>query len=147
MTYKDNQPTFNINRKVVNFKDFNRDAEEAELKKIKRQNKPNSETQQLIANPRIKYNKVTHKLDFDNNPDILKDKIESIGESKINDDLYKSIKNSISYAKFVETLKIALNEFKEGIKSDDSVSFDVGDTDHNRTFELALRVAIKEADQ
>ena len=43
MTYKDNQPTFNVNRKVVNFKDFNKDAEEVELKKIKRQNKPNSE--------------------------------------------------------------------------------------------------------
>ena len=31
MTYKDNQPTFNVNRKVVNFKDYlqNKDAEKA----------------------------------------------------------------------------------------------------------------------
>ena len=49
MTYKDNTPTFNVNRKVVNFKDFNKDAEEVELKKMKRQNKPNSERQQLIV--------------------------------------------------------------------------------------------------
>jgi len=48
MTYKDNQPTFNINRKVVNFKDFNKDAEKEELEKLKRQNKPNSERQQLL---------------------------------------------------------------------------------------------------
>ena len=38
MTYKDNQPTFNVgNRKVVNFKDYlqNKDAEKAKLTKIR----------------------------------------------------------------------------------------------------------------
>ena len=82
MTYKDNQPTFNVNRKVVNFKDFlaNPDAEKEELKKMDRQNKPNSdEHQKNFANSRYKYNKVTHKMD-DLSPDEIKDNIEAIEE-------------------------------------------------------------------
>ncbi len=137
MTYKDNQPTFNINRKVVNFKDFNKETEEIELKKIKRQNKPNSERQQLIGNPRIKYNKVTHKLDFDNNPDLLKDKIESLEESVVNSEVLSSIKDSISYGKFVETLKIAIMELESDMKSD-SIDFDI---------DMIISEALKEARQ
>jgi len=140
MTYKDNQPTFNINRKVVNFKDFNKETEEMELKKIKRQNKPNSERQQLIGNPRIKYNKVTHKLDFDNNPDLLKDKIASLEESAINGEVLSSIKDSISYGKFVETLKIAIMELESDMKND-SIDFDNFDID------TIISEALKEARQ
>jgi len=140
MTYKDNTPTFNINRKVVNFKDFNKDSEETELKKIKRQNKPNSERQQLIGNPRIKYNKVTHKLDFDNNPDLLKDKIESLEESVVNSEVLSSIKDSISYGKFVETLKIAIMELESDMKND-SIDFDNFDID------TIISEALKEARQ
>ena len=83
MTYKDNTPTFNVgDRKVVNFKDFSKDieSEKEELNKIKRQNKPNSERQQRIGNTRIKYNKVTHKMDWNLSPDMLKDKIDAIEE-------------------------------------------------------------------
>jgi hypothetical protein len=137
MTYKDNQPTFNINRKVVNFKDFNKDAEKEELEKLKRQNKPNSERQQLISNPRIKYNKVTHKLDFDNNPDLLKDKIASLRESVANSDVISSIKDSVSYGKFVETLKIAIMELESDMKSD-SIDFDI---------DMIISEALKEARQ
>ena len=76
MTYKDNTPTFNTNRKVVNFKDFNNDSEEVELSKIKRQTKPNSNSgQQFIGNPKTKYNKVTHKLDTNLDPEMIDDKI------------------------------------------------------------------------
>lgn len=137
MTYKDNQPTFNINRKVVNFKDFNKDAEKEELEKLKRQNKPNSERQQLIGNPRIKYNKVTHKLDFDNNPDLLKDKIASLRESVANSDVISSIKDSVSYGKFVETLKIAIMELESDMKND-SIDFDI---------DMIISEALKEARQ
>jgi len=137
MTYKDNQPTFNINRKVVNFKDFNKDAEKEELEKLKRQNKPNSERQQLISNPRIKYNKVTHKLDFDNNPDLLKDKVASLRESVANSDVISSIKDSVSYGKFVETLKIAIMELESDMKSD-SIDFDI---------DMIISEALKEARQ
>ena len=83
MTYKDNTPTFNVgDRKVVNFKDFSKDieSEKEELNKIKRQNKPNSERQQRISNTRIKYNKVTHKMDWNLSPDMIKDKIDAIEE-------------------------------------------------------------------
>ena len=82
MTYKDNQPTFNVNRKVVNFKDFlaNPNAEKEELEKMDRQNKPNSdEHQKNFANSRYKYNKVTHKMD-DLSPAEIEDKIDAIEE-------------------------------------------------------------------
>jgi len=82
MTYKDNQPTFNVNRKVVNFKDFlaNPNAEKEELEKMDRQNKPNSdEYQKNFANSRYKYNKVTHKMD-DLSPAEIEDKIDAIDE-------------------------------------------------------------------
>ncbi len=142
MTYKENTPTFNINRKVVNFKDFNKDSEETELKKIKRQNKPNSERQQLIGNPRAKYNKVTHKLDFDLNPAYIEDKINSLKESNIEDVVLGNIKDSVSYDKFSETLKIAILELVDGLKNDDSVGFDEGNTAHNESLKVAIQEAL-----
>ena len=144
MTYKDNTPTFNINRKVVNFKDFNKDQEETELKKIKRQNKPNSERQQLIGNPRAKYNKVTHKLDFDLNPAYIEDKIDSLKES-IDETILNKIQSSVSYEKFAETLKIALMELTDGIKNDDSIGFNEDNTDHNESLKVAIQEALNQS--
>lgn len=81
MTYKDNQPTFNVNRKVVNFKDFlaNPEAEKQELEKVRRSTKPNSEDQQQIGNTRFKFNNTTRKMD-DLSPEMIDDKIEAIEE-------------------------------------------------------------------
>lgn len=82
MTYKDNTPTFNVNRKVVNFKDFsaNPNAEKEELKKMDRQNKPNSDEQQKnMANSRYKFNNTTRKMD-DLSPSEIEDKIDAIEE-------------------------------------------------------------------
>jgi|LauGreDrversion4_2_1035121.scaffolds.fasta_scaffold145186_2 hypothetical protein len=82
MTYKDNTPTFNVNRKVVNFKDFsaNPNAEKEELKKMDRQNIPNSdEHQKNMANSRYKFNNTTRKMD-DLSPAEIEDKIEAIEE-------------------------------------------------------------------
>lgn len=82
MTYKDNTPTFNVNRKVVNFKDFsaNPNAEKEELKKMDRQNKPNTDDQQKnMANSRYKFNHTTRKMD-DLSPAEIEDKIEAIEE-------------------------------------------------------------------
>ena len=82
MTYKDNQPTFNVgNRKVVNFKDFlsNPKGEETDLKKVRRSTKPNSEDQQHIGNSRYKFNKTTRKMD-DLSPAEIDDSIEAIEE-------------------------------------------------------------------
>ena len=82
MTYKDNTPTFNVNRKVVNFKDFsaNPNAEKEELKKMDRQNKPNTDDQQKnMANSRYKFNNTTRKMD-DLSPAEIEDKIDAIDE-------------------------------------------------------------------
>lgn len=82
MTYKDNQPTFNVgNRKVVNFKDYlqNKDAEKAKLTKADLQSKPNSEDQQNIGNKRTEYNPVTHKL-TDYSVDEIEDTLDGMEE-------------------------------------------------------------------
>jgi len=147
MTYKDNQPTFNVNRKVVNFKDFSAPKEEAELKKIKRQNKPNSERQQLIGNPRAKYNKVTHKMDWNLNPGYIEDKIEAIedtktNESHIDDVILNRIINSTAFDKFTETTKIAIEEFLDDVRTELGSEFDEGDNDHWESFTAAMQIAI-----
>jgi hypothetical protein len=79
MTYKENTPTFNVNRKVVNFKDFLSDpkGEETDLKKVRRSTKPNSEDQQHVGNSRYKFNKTTRKMD-DLSPAEIDDSIEAI---------------------------------------------------------------------
>jgi hypothetical protein len=126
MTYKHNTPTFNVNRKVVNFKDFDKNTEEAELKKIKRQNKPNSERQQLIGNPRTKYNKVTHKLDTDS-PAYIQDKIDAIKSDvneSVDNDVRKNIEKSVAYEKFEETLDVAMYELMYNLHEDKSLNYD-----------------------
>ena len=119
MTYKENTPTFNINRKVVNFKDFsaNPNAEKEELKKMNRQNKPNTDDQQKnMANSRYKFNNTTRKMD-DLSPDEIKDKIdviegleEAINAGSIND-MY-AIRDSLNVVKdemdFIETINTHL---------------------------------------
>ena len=112
---RDNTPTFNVNRKVVNFKDFsaNPNAEKEELKKMDRQNKPNTDDQQKnMANSRYKFNNTTRKMD-DLSPDEIKDKIdviegleEAINAGSIND-MY-AIRDSLNKVKdemnFIETI-------------------------------------------
>lgn len=149
MTYKDNTPTFNVNRKVVNFKDFNKDSEEEELNKIKRQNKPNSERQQLIGNTRIKYNKVTHKLDWNLSPDMIKDKIDAIEdideskifETRIDDEAYHKLIKLDSYRKMVNKFREAINEFQDSAEG----VYDDGDSDQLMAFTSVIQDALDEA--
>jgi len=70
---------YNVNRKVVNFKDFSGETEKEELQKVRRSTKPNSEDQQHVGNSRFKFNKVTRKMD-DLSPEMIDDKIEAIEE-------------------------------------------------------------------
>lgn len=80
MTYKDNTPTYNVNRKVTNFGDFCKTCEEPKLKKIDRQTKPNSaDQQQHIGNQTQKFNPVTRKIDY-MSPEEVDDRIEAIEE-------------------------------------------------------------------
>jgi uncharacterized coiled-coil protein SlyX len=100
MTYKDNQPTFNVNRKVVNFKDFsaNPNAEKEELEKMDRQNKPNTDDQQKnMANSRYKFNNTTRKMD-DLSPAEIEDKIDAIEELEegVNNDALYAISDSFN---------------------------------------------------
>ena len=95
MTYKDNTPTFNVNRKVVNFKDFsaNPNAEKEELEKMDRQNKPNTDDQQKnMANSRYKFNNTTRKMD-DLSPAEIEDKIEDIEEFEESNERIKTFEN------------------------------------------------------
>ena len=103
MTYKDNTPTFNINRKVVNFKDFSAhpNAEKEELKKMDRQNKPNTDDQQKnMANSRYKFNSTTRKMD-DLSPAEIEDKIDAIEELEegVNNDALYAISDSFNKVK------------------------------------------------
>ena len=81
MSYKDSNPTYNVNRKVANFGDFtsNIDAEKEKLKKVKRSFTPNSDKQQFVRNSRTEYNPVTHKL-TDYTEGEVEDKIKAIEE-------------------------------------------------------------------
>lgn len=103
MTYKDNTPTFNVNRKVVNFKNFlaNPNAEKEELEKMDRQNKPNTDDQQKnMANSRYKFNNTTRKMD-DLSPAEIEDEIEAIEglEESVNNDSMYAISDSFNKVK------------------------------------------------
>jgi hypothetical protein len=149
MTYKDTYPTYNQNRKVVNFKDFLKDeeGEKEELLKIKRQTKPNSpDGQQIIGNPKVKYNKVTHKLDTNLDPEMIDDKIDALEESKIfeshiDDEVYHELKQSSAYRRLVDEFRNAIRDFEKRTSN----IYDEGDNDHLASFRLVLQDAIDEA--
>ena len=90
---RDNQPTFNINRKIANFSDFgtNKDS----LEKAKLQTKPNSEDQQHIGNDRNEFDPNTHKV-TQVTPDEVKDKLDAIEE-------LEGVENKSTIKKFNES--------------------------------------------
>ena len=115
MTYKDNTPTFNVNRKVVNFKDFsaNPNAEKEELEKMDRQNKPNTDDQQKnMANSRYKFNHTTRKMD-DLSPTEIEDKIDAIEE------LEEGVDNDSMYAisEYFSNIKNEMNLLESCLKN------------------------------
>jgi hypothetical protein len=149
MTYKHNTPTFNVDRKVVNFKDWaqNFDAEKEELKKMKRGTKPNSERQKFFADKRAKFNPVSHKNDF-MTPDEVVDKFDAMEESKIfethiDDNVYHELKMSKAYRKLVDELRNPISNF-ESFCIENGI-YDQGDNDHVAAFQAALQDAIDEA--
>lgn len=90
MTYKDNTPNYNVNRKVVNYKDFidNVESEKEKMKGVKRSFQPNSDRQQFVRNSRTEYNPVTHKLtDYTEGEvdDILEESWRDTGEISSDD--------------------------------------------------------------
>jgi uncharacterized membrane-anchored protein YjiN (DUF445 family) len=146
---RDNTPTFNVNRKVANFKDFleNEPSEMEELTKIKRQTKPNStDGQQIIGNHKVKYNKATHKLDTNLDPEMIDDKIDALEESKIfethiDDNVYHELKQSSAYHRLVDEFRNAIRDFENRTSN----IYDEGDNDHMAAFQAVLQDAIDEA--
>ena len=144
MTYKDNTPTFNVNRKVVNFKDFssNPNAEKEELKKMDRRNKPNTDDQQKnMANSRYKFNHTTRKMD-DLSPAEIKDKIEAIDELEETNELFNFDK------KFKDkTLNLLKSEIDSSFKEVAVVNFDRTSDDINNSREPSLKEVIKNLEE
>jgi len=100
---RDNQPTFNVNRKVVNFKDFASNKEQ--LEKDAKAITPNSDRQQLIDNTKKEYDPMTKKL-TDFSKDEIEDKLKSIEEYETaNEELLGLQKPDIS-KKVVEFRKL-----------------------------------------
>jgi len=100
---RDNQPTFNVNRKVVNFKDFASNKEQ--LEKDAKAITPNSDRQQLIDNTKKEYDPMTKKL-TDFSKDEIEDKLKSIEEYETaNEELLGLQKPDIS-KKVVEFKKL-----------------------------------------
>ena len=133
MTYKDNQPTFNVNRKVVNFKDYlqNKGSEEAKLKKAHLQSKHNSEDQQRIGNKRTEYNPVTHKL-TDYSDDEIRDILDAM-EEETNEGIFSDRYNDFDEVT-KEEKEICLRVYKQYQRE----CLD-GDGDYSMMFEDWLR--------
>ena len=144
MTYKDNTPTFNVNRKVVNFKDFsaNPNAEKEELKKMNKQNKPSTDDQQKnMGNSRYKFNHTTRKMD-DLSPAEIKDKIEAIDELEETNELFNFDK------KFKDkTLNLLKSEIDSSFKEVSVVNFDRTSDDINNSREPSLKEVIKNLEE
>ncbi len=79
MTYKDNTPTYNVNRKVVNFKDFDPKSEKDELNKVKKSYKK-TDLDVHRKERKYKFNRATRKLD-DLDKSEVEDKLEVIEEN------------------------------------------------------------------
>ena len=136
---RDNQPTFNVNRKIANFSDFgtNKDS----LKKAKLQTKPNSEDQQHIGNDRNEFDPNTHKI-TQVTPDEVKDKLDAIEE-------LEGVEKKSTIKKFNESKEeektLTIKQVKELIKfclSNDSVKLTNSD-DLTKTAEDIIDKKIK----
>ncbi|MCK9476949.1 MAG: hypothetical protein M0R46_13560 [Candidatus Muirbacterium halophilum] len=126
MIHKDNTPTFNVNRRIDNYKDFinNKQKEKEELEKMDKTEIPNSDTNhQIIGNRRHKYNKVSHKID-DLSPNEIDDKLDTIKNESVND---------------MTTLELSTNYF--ALKPDDNFNIDIIEDDD---IELEYDIYLKE---
>lgn len=72
---RDNQPVFNANRKVANFKDFSADVEKEKLGKVRRSFQPNSDRQNFPQNDRNEFDPITRKVTQVTLPEV-EDKLE-----------------------------------------------------------------------
>ncbi len=72
---RDNQPVFNANRKVANYKDFSADVAKKKLGKVRRSFQPNSDRQNFPQNDRNEFDPITRKITQVTLPEV-EDKLE-----------------------------------------------------------------------
>ena len=130
MTYKENTPTYNVNRKVANFGDFtsNIEAEKENLKKVKRSFQPNSDRQNFPSNTRNEFDPITRKITAFTE-DEVDDKIKSIEEleeaNEKKSEKSESIEECPSFSEFNKSIsdlkkvsKKIHSELKRGTKGE-----------------------------
>ena len=93
---RDNQPVFNANRKVANYKDFSADVEKEKLGKVRRSFQPNSDRQNFPSNDRNEFDPITRKITQVTLPEV-EDKLKSLEETNegVSDDISKLIKRKL----------------------------------------------------
>lgn len=80
---RDNQPVFNANRKVANFKDFSADVEKGKLGKVRRSFQPNSDRQNFPQNDRNEFDPITRKITQVTLPEV-EDSLDAIEQDEEN---------------------------------------------------------------
>jgi protein-tyrosine phosphatase len=130
MTYKDNTPTYNVNRKVANFGDFtsNIEAEKENLKKVKRSFQPNSDRQNFPSDTRNEFDPITRKITAFTE-DEVDDRIKSVEEleeaNEKKSEKSESIEECPSFSEFNKSIsdlkkvtKKIHSELKRGTKGE-----------------------------
>jgi hypothetical protein len=117
MTYKDNTPTYNVNRKVANFGAFtsNLEEEKEKLNKVKRSFQPNSDRQNFPANTRNEFDTVTRKITA-LTQDEVEDRILSLDELEEANEKKSEKAESIEECPSFNEFKKAINELKKVTK-------------------------------
>jgi hypothetical protein len=108
---RDNQPVFNANRKVANYKDFSADVEKEKLGKVRRSFQPNSDRQNFPSNDRNEFDPITRKVTQVTLPEV-EDKIDAIEEDEeknenksFESNLDIPLKLRLAYQKWIESEK------------------------------------------
>ena len=106
MSYNTNTPDFNVNSKIRSFSNFDKNAEKQELKDIKRTNNSNHrKTKQVPGNSKLKYNRVTRKMD-DLSMTEVDDKLDALEESMLS-----NLINTMS--RFIDDYNSKHNNFEQ----------------------------------
>jgi hypothetical protein len=105
---RDNQPVFNVNRKVANYKDFSADVEKEKLGKVRRSFQPNSDRQNFPSNDRNEFDPITRKITQVTLPEV-EDKLDTIEQDEKNenklfeDNLIIPVPLRLAYQKWIKS--------------------------------------------
>ena len=109
---RDNQPVFNVNRKVANYKDFS--VEKEKLGKVRRSFQPNSDRQNFPSNDRNEFDPITRKITQVTLPEV-EDKLEQ--DKIVENNQWNMTENTRKYYdKLSDHLKKELDASPQDIK-------------------------------